>query len=135
MDLQQIKKEIVLTRPFKIEFYPWNIKIGDRGEILLWGSANDDDSKKELSELRKRLINIAESHARDKGCTVHIALATIEGFHKLTGLNKIEIAERIISKLDSVPIPSSIYIDHVKFVQYLHRSLSKVESTVEIHFS
>lgn len=135
LDLQQIKKEIALTRPFRIELYPWNINIGDRGEILLWGEAKDDDGKKELSELRKRLIKIAESHARDKGYTVHIALATIEGFHKLTGLNKKEIAGRIFNKLDSVPIPSSIYIDHVRFVQYLHRNLSKVEITEKICFS
>lgn len=131
---QQIKKEVCNTQPFSIEVCSWDIKIGGRGEILLWGSAKDDEGKRELEELRKRLGQIAGSHARDKGFEVHIALATIQDFHKLTGLQKKEIGCKIKGKLESIPVPDSVPIDRVRLVQYLHRSLSRVDSSDEICF-
>jgi hypothetical protein len=132
--LQQVKQEVRCTHPFSIEVCPWDIRTGKRGEILLWGSAKNDKGKKELRGLRKRLKRIAGSHARDKGSKVHIALATIKDFHKLTGLQKKDITWKLNSELEFISCPDSILIDRVKLVQYLHRSLSKVESLEEIRF-
>jgi len=131
---QQINREVRRTRPFSIGICPWDIRIGKRGEVLLWGSAKNADGKKELRELRKRLRKIAGPHVRDKGSEVHIALATIKDFHKLTGLRKKDIAEELNNELESIPCPDSILIDRVKFVHYLHRSLSEVERIEEILF-
>lgn len=133
-DLQEIEKEIDETQPFSIEFCTWDIRIGGRGEILLWGHAKDDEGKKKLEGLRKRLRKIAGPHARDKGSKVHIALATIQDFHKLTGLEKKEIAREISDKLKSIPVPNSILIDRVRFVEYMHRSLSRVNADYDYVF-
>jgi hypothetical protein len=131
---QEVKMEVCSTKPFNVEVYPWDIKIGGRGELLLWGTAKNDEGRKELKKLRKRLRGIAGDDGRDKGFKVHMALATIEGFHKLTGIQKKEIADKINSELELIPVPDSVHIDRVKLVQYLHRSLSNVESSEEIHF-
>lgn len=134
LDLEHIKNKIRCTQPFYIAFCPLNIKILGRGEILAWGEIKDDDRRNELAELRKRLGEIAGSHSRDKGSKVHIALATIEDFHLLTGLQKKEISSTIHRELESFTNPDSVYIDRVRFLKYLHRSLARVESSEEIIF-
>jgi hypothetical protein len=131
---EQIEEKICGTQPFYIEFRSWNIKINDRGEILLWGSAKDDEGKKELEKLRKRLRQIAGPQGMDSGFKVHITLATIQDFHKLTILQKKEIACKINDKFDDIDVPGSVFIDQVSLVQYLHRSLSRMESSKIICF-
>ena len=131
VSIEDIKKAVKGIPPFSFKVHPWSIEIKSRGEILLWGS---ESNKKESSllQLRKRLKPIAGPHARDKGHKVHVALATIHDFHKLTILDKEVIAKKIDNELKLIPDPGDVYIEKVLYVEYRHRSLSRMADSIRI---